>query len=56
MDKTLRNLAVVALILAAFGVGTLVGRDPTCAAFFGTAAVVGTVFLLLVLNVCLLVD
>ena len=57
MDKKFRNLAVAALIVAAFGVGTPVGQDPTCAVFFGTAAVIGTViFLLILTGFVLLVD
>lgn len=56
MDNTVRNLVVAAVILVAFGVGTLIGQDPTCAAFFGTAALIGTVFLLLVLSVGVLID
>jgi len=54
VEKEIRNLAVATLVFAAFGVGTLVGRSPTAAAFFGIAALIGTAFCLLFLNICLL--
>lgn len=47
MNKTARNEAVGATIIAAFGIGTLVGRDPIAAKVFGVVALaVGATVLL----------
>lgn len=56
MDKASRNAVVAAMVVAAFGLGTQIGRDATVAEVFGAVYVFLTVFILMFLTVYALMD